>query len=382
MMRIGIDAQLLGERDSGVEVCIRNLIRALARTDAENGYVVYTRRGIRPLDIGDSSRVVIRPTRWPNRFRPVRILWQQAALPHILSADGIQLLHAPGYVMPRFCGCPAVVTIHDVIAVKFPGLCKRTNVLHYGMMLPAAVKKAARILASSERTRDDLVELLGADPERIEVVYPGVGEEFQPVEDEAHIAEVAARLHLPERFILFVGNLEPKKNLPTLVRAFAFLKRHRRIPHRLVIAGKRGWKCADVFRAIREEGVEQEVLFCDYVSPENLPALYSMAEVFAFPSLYEGFGLPPLEAMACGTPVVTSNAGSLPEVLGEAALQVDPLDADALQKVIHKILTNRFLRRHLSAEGRKRAGRFTWSETARRTISVYERVLGEAGRES
>ena len=378
-MRIGIDAQLLGGCESGVEVCIRNLIRGLALADAENEYVIYTQRGIPPLDVGENSRVTIRHTRWPNRFRPARILWQQAALPHILSRDGIDLLHAPGYVMPRICPCPALVTVYDVIAIKFPELCKRTNALHYGLMLPRTLRRAARILAASERTRDDLVALLDADPERIEVVYPGVDEAFQPVEDPERLAEVRTRLGLPERFILFVGNIEPKKNLPTLIRAFALLKRHRRIPHRLVIAGKKGWKCGDVFRAVRDEGLESEVIFPGYVPLENLPALYSMAELFAFPSLYEGFGLPPLEAMACGTPVVASNAGALPEVLGDAALQVDPLDVDALQKVIHKILTNQFLRRHLSEAGRKRAARFTWAENARKTIAAYERADAPSG---
>jgi len=380
-MRIGIDAQLLAQRESGVEGCVRSLVEALAQVDDENEYVIYTHGDAPGLDLHGNPRLAVRVTALPCRIRWVRILWQQMVLPRLLLRDRIDVLHAPAYVSPLGAPRPVVVTMHDVIAAKFPEMCKRANAIHYGLMLPRVARKAARIIASSECTRRDIVARLHVPRQKVDVIHPGVSSEFRPIEASEKRAQVARRMQLPRGFILFVGNLEPKKNLPTLIRAFARVKRKRGVEQRLVIGGRRGWKCRDVFEAVQEEGLGGQVHFCGRVSDEDLAALYSMADLFVFPSLYEGFGLPPLEAMACGTPVVAGDAGSLPEVLGDAALLVRPESVSELAEAMHRALAEPSLRHDLRRKGMKRARMFDWARAARETVAVYAGAVsrGTAG---
>lgn len=373
-MRIAIDALLLGTRDSGVEVCIRHLVKALAKVDERNEYVIYVKRGAGGLGCESNPRFRVVTTDVPSRVRTLRILWEQAVLPKRLKSDDIDVLHAPGYVMPLQAETPTVVTMHDLITLTHPELCKATNAAHYRLLLGRTARRAARIVASSEATKADIVSRLGVDAQKVEVVPLGVGDAFFcPVSAERR-AEVKARYKLPDRFILFVGNLEPKKNLPTLVSSVALLKANGRLRHTLVIAGKKGWKHESIFRAVRRARLEADALFCDYVAQDDLPALYQMADLFVFPSLCEGFGIPPLEAMASGTPVVVSDAPALAESAGDAALVYSPNTAQELAKAIHKVLSNTFLRSHLAARGRDRAQRFRWEETARRMVRIYESV--------
>ena len=375
-LRIGIDATILRPQMSGVERAVSSLVHALAASDAPFEFIVYCPRRLPEPFAQTGPRVHYRHPLLPNTMRSSRIFWDQAMLPLALRRDRADLLHSPAYIAPRFCGTPYVLTVYDLIALKFPALCKRSNAL----LMPASARRAARIIVPSECTRRDLKELLGVDERKVRVIPLGVAPHFRPIEDRGRIADMRERYGLPESYLLYVGNLEPKKNLPYLLRAFAEARHCGRVTQRLVIAGCKAWGTAELHRTLRNCHLQNSVTFAGEIPERDLPALYSGAALFIFPSIYEGFGLPPLEAMACGTPVITTRAGALPEVVGKAALLLSTPDTRELRVAIEKVLSNSFLRNYLRAEGLKRAKLFTWEKTAQETIKVYHEALDETQR--
>ena len=375
-MRIAINGILLSRCVSGVETAIANLARALAQGGREE-YLLYLPHNA-PLEELASPHFQTRRCHLPGRARPLRMAWEQFVLPRLLRRDRVDLLHAPGYLAPLRAGVPVVITVYDLIALLFPRLCTLSNTLNYRCQLPGSIRRAAGIIVPSETTRRDLVTLFPAAADKVRVIPLGIGREFTAGADPARGEELRGRYALPDRFILFVGQLEPKKNIAGLVRGFAALRAGGHRQHRLVIAGSHGWGCAEFERAVRQFGLEQEVIFPGFIPAVELPALYRLADLFVFPSLYEGFGLPPLEAMACGVPAVVSNRGSLPEIVSDAALQVEPLDADALARAMRNLLTQDELRRTQVQKGLARARMFTWERTARMTEEFCQRVFAEA----
>lgn len=375
--RIGIDATILRPKMSGVERSVYSLIQALSEIDAPFDFIIYQAPALPKPAERTTSHLRYKHPLLPTTLRTSRILWDQAMLPLALRRDKAALLHSPAYIAPRFCGTPYVLTIYDLIALKFPRLCKRSNVLHYRLLMPAAARRATRIIVPSECTRRDVIKLLGVSDTKIRVIPLGVSEQFRPIEDRNRIAEMRQRHGLPESYLLYVGNLEPKKNLPHLLRAFAAARRSGRVTQRLVIAGCKAWHTRELHRTLRQCRLQNSVILTGEIPERDLPALYSGAALFIFPSLYEGFGLPPLEAMACGTPVITTHAGALPEVVGNAALLLSTGDTRELRVAIEKVLTNTFLRTRLRAEGLKRAKHFTWQNTAAQTLKVYAEALEE-----
>ena len=373
-MRIGINALLIGSRDSGVEVFIRGLVRALAVLDSENDYVIYVGGEAGAVDVQDNARFRVERVNVSQRARSMRILWEQARLPERVRRDKLDVLHAAGYVMPLRCPCPVVATVHDVLVLTHPDLCKTANVLHYGMMLRQTLRSAGRIAVSSEATRDAILQHTAVDPDKIDVVYPGIDDVFFDAPPAEALERVRERYQLSFPFLLFVGNLEPKKNVPLLVEAFSNLKTRRRVPHRLVLAGKLGWKTRPILRAIDASSCSDAIVRLGYVPREDLPSLYALADAFVFPSVCEGFGIPPLEAMAVGRPVIASRAEALVEVLGDAALCVRTEAPYELETAIHKALSNEFTRRYLSERGKARAERYHWHETAEQMLRVYGRT--------
>jgi Glycosyltransferase len=265
------------------------------------------------------------------------------ALRHFLGLSmdrffaGVDLFHATEHLLPRFSSVRTVFTLHDLIFLFYPEAHKPLNRWFLTLMMPRFLRAADAVIAVSECTKRDAMRLYGLDEAKIRVIYEGVSPRFRPASPEA-IAAVRARYNLPECFILYVGTIEPRKNLTALLEAFHHLLATHDL--RLVIVGKKGWLYEGFFRRLRELGLEDRVIFTGYVPDEDLPAIYSAADLFVFPSLYEGFGLPVLEAMACGTPVVCSNTSSLPEVAGDAALLVDPTDVRALAGAIERVLTD------------------------------------------
>jgi glycosyltransferase involved in cell wall biosynthesis len=299
-----------------------------------------------------------------------RILWQQLHLPRLARRQSPDILHVPGFDAPRWKPCPVVLTVHDLIGMLFPQNLPPAARFYWAWWLPHSIRWADRVIADSENTRQDIVRLVGLDADRIEVIPLGVERSFQPVQDQASLDRVRRRYNLPDKFLLYLGTLEPRKGIDTIISAYHLLSGQN--SQAMVIAGKKGWYEDTLFEQVRTLRLEGRVHFTGYPVDEDLPALYSLASAFLFPSRYEGFGLPPLEAMACGTPVICSNAASLPEVAGDAAVLIPPDRPELLAAAIERVLQDRAFGEELRARGLVQASRFTWEETAHRTLQVYE----------
>jgi glycosyltransferase involved in cell wall biosynthesis len=302
---------------------------------------------------------------------PARALWEQLFQPAHLVRDNIDLLHGPAYALPLICPTRSVVTIHDLSFFLYPQTFNRGNRLYLRLMTYLAARRADAVIAVSEHTRQDVIRLLDVPADHVHAVPNGIDSVFRPL-PEHEVQRFRAEHQLPKRFVLCISTIEPRKNLATLIRAYATLGN---TEHRLIIGGGRGWKYESIFALVDELGLRDRIWFPGFVRHSELPHWYNAADAFVFPSIYEGFGLPPLEAMACGTPVIASNASSLPEVVGSAGLLVDPTDVAALADAIHQVLRNPELAATMSAQGLTRADRFSWKASAERTAAVYERIL-------
>jgi glycosyltransferase involved in cell wall biosynthesis len=290
------------------------------------------------------------------------------------TIPGIGLFHATEHLLPKLTRARSVFTLHDTAYLRFPEYHLARNRIYLRTMMPRFLRRADRIIAVSESTRRDALRFYPIDPDKIVVIPEGVEARFRPDVEGDAISRIRRRYALPERFLLSIGTIEPRKNLPTLVEAYAALRpRHPEVG--LVIAGSRGWLYGRFFERLRALGLEDQVIFTGYVPEDDIPALLNAAEVFAFPSEFEGFGLPPLEAMACGIPVVSSNAASLPEVVGDAGLLLPPRDVGGWVTALDRLLDDRQLRADLSARGLARARLFGWDTAARRTLEVYRSVM-------
>jgi len=310
------------------------------------------------------------------RLLPGFITLGSVMIPLLARRLALDVVHDPTGVTPFLFGAGGartVVTIHDVFAWSCPGTSTLLEVLIYRYWLPRVLPRADAVITISQASKADIMHYLRIPTHKIHIIYRCVSERYQPV-SPSDITRVRARYALPPGYILFVGSVEERKNLRRLLQACARLwQAGERRP--LVIAGARRRKYHSTMQTLRELDIEQHVIFTGYVPEADLPALYSGADLFVFPSLYEGFGLPPLEAMACGTPVVCSNAASLPEVVGDAAITVDPYDVEGLAEAMQRVLTDTGLREELREKGLARAKRFTWERAAKETIAVYRKVL-------
>jgi glycosyltransferase involved in cell wall biosynthesis len=298
----------------------------------------------------------------------------QAMVPALVARSQPDLCHYTNALAPVHQARPFVLSIYDASLFLYKQYHPRIRLLTVRLLLPLTTRRAAAIITISHSARDDLVRVLGVPPEKIHVVYGSAPKNFGPVNDPDLLASVRRRYRLPERFILYVGTLEPRKNLRRLVRAFHRL-RQQGYPHELVFAGPWGWSMNGFVQEIEELGLSSFVHFLGYVPAGDLPAIYSMATVFVFPSLYEGFGLPPLEAMACGTPVLSSNNSSLVELYANAAQLIDPLDEADLTRGLKMILDDPEWRSELSHRGSERARCFSWERAALETTAVYEQIM-------
>ena len=297
--------------------------------------------------------------------------------------NGVSLFHATEHLLPKLTRARSVFTLHDTAYLLFPKYHLLQNRLYLTLMMPRFLARADRIIAVSEATRRDALHFYRLNPEKIVVIPEGVEPRFQPEPDLARLAAVRRKYALPERFILHVGTIEPRKNLPALLEAYAAIRLQppaavQASNLQLVIAGGKGWLDASFFERLRQLGLEEQVVLTGYVADDDLPVLLNAAEVFAFPSVFEGFGLPPLEAMACGVPVICSNASSLPEVVGDAALLLPPTDVRAWVEALGRLLADPELRAELRTRGLARARSFTWETAAQKTLAVYQTVSRQA----
>jgi glycosyltransferase involved in cell wall biosynthesis len=310
-----------------------------------------------------------RPVRAAGLGRPARIAWTHLAAGRAARAAGADLLHGVHYELPRRARLPRVVTVHDLTLVTHPEWHEASKVRFFRWAMRRSVAVADRVLCVSATTARDLTQHLGVDPERVDVTP--LGTDLRPASEQA-VAALRRRLGLRGPYLLGLGTLEPRKDVPTLIRAFARLAGE--LPHRLVLAGMAGWGAGEVAGAVAASGVSDRILLAGYVPEADKPALFTGADVFVYPSRYEGFGLPVLEAMACGTPVVTTTGGSLPEVAGDAALLIEPGDVDTLAVSIGKLAGEAGERVALVQRGMVRAAGFTWNRCAALTAEAYRRA--------
>jgi glycosyltransferase involved in cell wall biosynthesis len=369
-VRIGIDARKL--HDFGIGTYIRNLLRQLSRIDSTTEFVVVAR----PEDVSTLSALGqnFRMVSDPSGNYSIAEQWR---IPLALAREGVTLFHAPHYVLPPLVRCKSVVTIHDCIHLMFPQYLPNRMALAYARAsIGLAAKRANRVMTVSESSKRDILRFVDAAPEKIDVIYNAYDERFGVEPDEESVVRVRERYQLHDEFVLYAGNVKPHKNLERLLEAF-YLVRQSGMDHlKLVMIGDDISKYSALRRAVHQYQLHKYVRFLGYMPEETLAVLYRLAGVFVFPSLYEGFGLPPLEAMASGTPVVTSNVSSLPEVAGDAAVLVDPYEPQAIANGIMSVLTDEQLRADLRRKGLARAKQFSWEQSVRRIHDIYREVGG------
>jgi glycosyltransferase involved in cell wall biosynthesis len=368
---VAISAHLLaargaaGYRSAGIHTYITHLLQNLPRVDGTFRYTVYTN-----AQLSVDGLTAVRPARWPTTRPLARIAWEQLAQPFALRRDRPDLLHT-SFVGPLLSRQPSVVTIYDLSFALFPELFRGPNQVYLRTATRRSAQHARRVIAISDHTRRDVHRLYGVPLERIDVACPGVDPRFKPLLP-GEVEAFRRRHNLPDRFFLYLGTLEPRKNLGRLIEACSALEMSN---WRLMLVGGKGWMYEDLFAQAKALGLDDRVTFAGFASSEDLPLWYNAATAFVYPSVYEGFGLPPLEAMACGAPVIASNAAALPEVVGDAGLTVEPDDVAGLAQAMRRVWDDETLRRELSQRGIERAGRFTWEATARATVESYRRAL-------
>lgn len=352
-------------RFSGVVRYTDQLVRALGPRLGDD-LTVFVTQATDGLD-GVPVRRVRAPFPTPNEY--ARAFWEQAIVPLEVARLHPDVYHSPNYILPLALGCPTVVTVHDLFYLDSELHRLRSHV-YLTLLANMAIRRATRVICVSAYTRDHLGRRFPEAIDKVRVVGEGVDGRFRPP-SEAVQADLRRRLGLSFPYVLFVGTIEPRKNLARLIRAFERAVTRARLPHHLVIAGASGWKDGPVWRTYETSAVRDRIHAIGYLSDEDLPAAYGAADVFAYPSRAEGFGLPALEAMACGTPVLTSNTSALPEVVGSAALLVDPEDEEAIAIGLERLLGDPEERRMRRESGLERAARFSWDRVADQTLAVY-----------
>jgi glycosyltransferase involved in cell wall biosynthesis len=381
-MHITLDMSPVVHRKAGIATYTHNIAENLFKIDHKNTYSVFHYDHLikEPLS-AQMSQLPKQTVAWSARqWRLIVALryglnmtMDKIVMPQPTPPSAI--FHATEHLLPPLKGAKCVFTFHDAIYALFPQFHLRANLFYLNAMMPLFLRRAHKIIAVSECSKRDCVRLYGIDPHKITVIYEGVDARYRPVTDIDEYERVRDKYRLPRNFILYLATIEPRKNLLALIESY-----HQVINHGsqsqaavdLVIAGKKGWLFEPVFEKVRALGLQERVHFTDWVAQDDAPVMMNMAQVFIYPSLYEGFGLPPLEAMACGTPVICSNTSSLPEVVGDAGLLIDPHNVETMTQALERLLNDQALRQDLSARGLKQAAKFNWEQAARQTLAVYD----------
>jgi glycosyltransferase involved in cell wall biosynthesis len=375
-LHIAIDAHSVGTRLGGNETYAINLIEALAEIDSVNRYTLYVtkKQAIERFD-----------RRWPNVS--LRLTLPHTPLVRIpltlaveLRRRPVDLLHVQ-YTSPPFTPCPVVNTIHDLAFEHLPETFNKRSWRQMRLTIRKSAQVAAHIITGSNFSRDDILNTYKVNPERVTTTPLAPSSTFKPIHDAFEIERVLHQYGIVGAYILTVGSIQPRKNIPRLINAYSTLCREGRLERlpKLVVVGKRGWLYGETVAAATNSSIKDQIIFTGYVPDEDLSALYTTARCFVYPSFFEGFGLPPLEAMSCGTPTITGNRTCFPEVVGDGALLVDPFDEQSILQGIVKVLSDEKFRTELSKKGINRAKSFDWKKTARQTLAVYEKVY-EASR--
>jgi glycosyltransferase involved in cell wall biosynthesis len=376
-VRVAFDISAIDEQPSGVGNYTLELLLHLMNAGERHEYLLLSNRGSYPVRLPAQCTDYILPPRVRSRM-----LWMQCVLPLHLRQLQPQLCHYTNSIGPLLSPCPYVLTIHDMTLSLLPRFHPWRKQLFVRPIVALAARRAARVITVSEHARRDIIRLLHLPPEQVVVTYEAAAPEFRPAPAN-EIARVRAAYGIKGPYLLYVGTIEPRKNLLRLVRAWYSLYRRRRIAQQLVIVGAHGWHNSALYREIAAIDAGDALRFTNYVPQPDLPALYSGADAFAFPSLYEGFGLPVVEAMACGTPTLISNAAALVEVADNAALCCDPLNVETIAAALEQLLSDAALRDELRQRGLQRADSLSWAHTAEQTMRVYaEAVAGTCRQET
>jgi len=381
-MKIGIDIRtLMNARPSGVSEYTYRLIKEILRLDNYNEYrFFYNSFGNCPnIPKFTKNNVKLVKYNYPNKVLNYLYFefFNSPKIDKELETDVFFMPHLNFIGLSK--GAKSLITVHDLSFLRYPEFFSwRKNFWHRMINVKKLVKRFSTIVAVSENTKRDIVELCGIDENKVKVIYAGVGEEYRRMADDQSLkmAKVREKYKLPDKFILYLGTVEPRKNVEGIIRAYNEV-RSKKLELRninLVIAGGKGWKSKKIYREREESKFKDDIKFLGYIDPEDKVYLYNLASVFVYPSFYEGFGFPPLEAMACGLPVVASFASSLPEVVGDAALMVDPYNINDISRALKEILTNENLRNQLIARGLKRAGEFSWRKTADEYLKILRNL--------
>ncbi len=387
-MKIGINAYFFKIPASGSGQYLKHLLHALAEVDGQNKYILF---GSQPLtQEGTEYPQGLSSTKFPYRAYPApafsrrnenieKVIWEQFTAPAAAKKAGVDIFHVPYFAPPLLPRTPTIVTIHDVIPLRLPAYRAGAKVEAYMRLVARAAHSATLIITVSQHAKQDMMGALNLPAERIRVIYEAAGEEYTPITDEETLTTARAKYGIGKRYIFYLGGLDSRKNVPQLVRAFAHLYKQMDNPDlQLFISGdpdrQRGSFFPDPRPVAAELGITDRIVF-RFVEDADKPAIYSGASLFVFPSIYEGFGLDPLEAMSCGAPVVCSNRTSLPEVVGDAAITVDPNDMQALVEAMRRVLTDNELAADLRGRSLQRAKQFSWHTTATETLAAYEETF-------
>ena len=367
-MRIAYDATTLRPWQTGIGYYSEHLLRHLLEAAQDCKFQLISNRKIETsLPLGREVPLVEE-----GRF-PLRSVWMQTTAPRLLSRLKPDLAHFTNSVSPLRKTVPTVLTVHDMSLKMLPALHPFRRRL-FGPLHRASLQRADAVITVSESAKQDILHHSSLSPKRVHVIYEAASPEFRPFHDRPALETLRRRLGLGRRILLFVGTIEPHKNLVGLINAYHLLRQNDHIPHQLVLAGIPGWGYREVTQRIAQLGLEREILLTGYLPYQDLPLLYNLAEIFAFPSFHEGFGLPVLEAMSCGVPAVVSNHSSLVEITGKAAVQVDPRDVQSLAAGLKQLIDSREAREHFARLGLERAATFSWEKAASQTLEIYRHV--------
>ena len=369
-MRIGIDCRLPYYQGGGISKYCQLLVKSLATLDRENEYVIFHSRKDTKTYLPKSGSNFRRV----NLATPCHHRFERWSLGIELLRQSLDAMHSPDFIPPIFGADRHIITVHDLNFIHYPEFLTPGSRRYYNKQINWAVKKADHVIADSYHTRDDLISILAVDPLKITTIHLAADPLFSTIPAPEEIEATLKRYELPNDFLLFVGTLSPRKNLNTLVKSYAQLSSEAAVELPLVLVGSKGWLYGEIFQQIENLGISNRVVFIDAVSDLELVHLYRSASMLAMPSYYEGFGLPVLEAMNCGCPVLASDRSSLPEIAGDAAIFVDPDDVDGWSQAILSVLSNADLREDLVEAGYERSNHFSWMRTAEQTRGVYLQV--------
>jgi len=357
-MKIGIDIQTIIGQKTGFGFYVSNLTENLKKIDQTNKYFLF------------------KPDTDKDFSAPQRFIWDQYRIPALARKNKINILHQPCFSLPVCYSGKIVATIHDLIAVKFNKDIPFFSRQFFARWMPFTYHKADAIISVSQHTKRDIIKYFKIPEEKITVIPLAASKNYHPVEESDKIQSIKRKYNTGDKFILHIGTLNPRKNLLFLVEVFAEIVKKIK-NYNLVIVGKEGWYYEKLYEKVRALGIEKKVRFCGYIDEADKTYLYNAASLFVFPSLYEGFGFPPLEAMSCSIPVVSSNTSSMPEVIGDAGILLSPTDKYAWIKAIENILSNEKLRLKMSKLSLARSKLFSWEKCARETIKIYQNVYNE-----